>query len=62
LHFAVGRDRGGDDDDEDDGEYADEDVEEVQRAVEAAGGVVGVGRAVGFLGEERGGELEASVQ
>jgi hypothetical protein len=62
LHFAVGRDGGSDDDDQDDGEYADEDVEEVERAVESAGGVVRVGRAVGFLGEERGGELEADGQ
>ena len=62
LHSAVGRDCGGDDDDEDDGEYDDKDVEEVQGAVESAGGVVGIRRAVGFLGEENGGGLEVDVQ
>jgi len=35
----------------------------VESAVESAGGIVGIGGAVGFLGEERdGGELEADVQ
>jgi len=62
LHSAVCRDCGGDDDDEDDGEYGDEDLQEVQGAVESAGSIVGIGSAVGLLEEERGGELEADVQ
>jgi hypothetical protein len=58
LGFAVGDDCDDDDGDEEDGECGREPVKQVERGVEAAGGVVGVYGAIRLLGQRRDGGRE----